>query len=117
MPHRLSSTWGRYLLLLSASPDLNAVVRGPNVPIRLHFSSRIDLKHSKLILFGPDGAEHDLAVVTQNSPDMLVSAAKGLSHGAYVLQWHVLESGGHVTRGEVQFRVEAGRDFASPCRA
>ena len=107
MPPAESSPWGRHLLLLSASPDFNSLVRGPNISIRLHFNSKIDLKHSKLVLFGPDAAHRALAFSNQTSPDLLVSEVKGLARGSYALGWQVLAADGSVTRGEVAFRVDS----------
>ena len=106
MSLRPSSTWGRYVLLLSASPDFNAVIRGPDVPIRMRFNTRIDSKNSKLVLFGPNGAAHELPVVHLGLPDMLVSAATGLTSGTYAIHWHVIEMGGNVAEGEVTFCVQ-----------
>jgi len=93
------------LLLLSASPDLNAVVRGPHVPIRLRFNSPIDLKNSSLSLAGPDGEQRALALSSQTSPDVLVSDVRGLAPGSYVLHWEALGANDRITRGEVQFHV------------
>lgn len=109
MPVPPLSGWGRHVLVLSASPEFNSVVHGPDVPIRLHFNTKIDPKHSRLVLFGPDGEKRDLVPSDQRSKDILVSLAKGLVKGSYVLRWHVVESGGHVAEGEVAFRVETGR--------
>jgi hypothetical protein len=77
MPPTQSSAWGPYLLLLSASPDFDAVVREPDIPTRPHFSSNIDLKCSKLVLFGSEGEQHALALSSQTSPDLLSSKIKG----------------------------------------
>jgi hypothetical protein len=57
-------------------------------------------------LVSPGGAVHKLVISNQTSPDTLVSEARTQEHGSYVLEWQVLASDGHITRGEVQFRVE-----------
>jgi methionine-rich copper-binding protein CopC len=36
---------------------------------------------------------------------LLQSRIQGLERGEYVLRWQVLASDGHITRGEVPFRV------------
>jgi hypothetical protein len=95
-----------HAILLSAAPGLGAVVHGPKVPVRLRFNSRIDSKRSVLRLLCPGGALQTLLIGDQSSPDTLVSTASGVQHGSYILQWQVLASDGHITRGEVQFRVE-----------
>lgn len=94
-----------HAILISSIPALNGMVTGPDTAVRLRFNSRIDLKRSRLILVSPDGSQHPLALTDLKSPDTLVSEAKGLSHGSYLLHWQVLASDGHITRGEVAFQV------------
>ncbi|HTP36027.1 MAG TPA: copper resistance CopC family protein [Candidatus Acidoferrales bacterium] len=95
-----------HAIVLSAVPALHDVVRGPDVPIKLRFNSKIDTKRSRLTLVAPDGSQIALAIAEAPSGDTLVSEAKGLKAGAYVLRWQVLASDGHITRGEVPFRVQ-----------
>ncbi len=42
----------------------------------------------------------------QSSPDSLNSQIHGLESGPYTLQWQVLAVDGHISRGEVPFRVQ-----------
>ncbi len=95
-----------HAILLSAKPGLKAVVRGPDVPVLLRFNCRIDAKRSKLILIDPHGSQHELTIDGQTSPDTLGTRATGLEHGSYTLQWRVLASDGHITRGDVPFNVQ-----------
>ena len=95
-----------HAILLWAKPAFKAVVRGPNVPVQLRFNCRIDGKRSKLILVDPHGSQHELVIDGQTAPDMLATHATGLEHGSYTLQWRVLASDGHITRGDVQFSVQ-----------
>ena len=95
-----------HAILLWAKPSLKAVVRGPDVPVLLRFNCRIDAKRSKLILVDPHGAQHEMVIDSQTSPDMLGTRATGLEHGSYTLQWRVLASDGHITRGDVPFSVQ-----------
>ena len=95
-----------HAILLSCVPTVNSIVKGPDTPIRLRFNSRIDLKRSKLLLVYPDGTQRELTISSQDSPDMLVSEAKGLSQGLYLIHWQVLASDGHITRGEIGFKVQ-----------
>ena len=44
-----------------------------------------------------------LHIVENSPPDKLVSEAKGLKAGAYVLLWQVLATDGHITRGRIAF--------------
>lgn len=94
-----------HAILIWAKPGLKAVVRGPDVPVLLRFNCRIDAKRSKLILIDPHGSQHELIIDGQTSPDMLGTHATGLEHGSYTLQWRVLASDGHITRGDLPFSV------------
>ena len=96
--------WG-HAILQKATPSINQDISGANTPVELHFNSRIDAKRSKLTLIGPDGHEHPLAITEQASPDTLSSQATGLTPGAYVLEWQVLAQDGHITRGQIPFKV------------
>lgn len=95
-----------HAILVSATPRFEAVVHGPNVPIQLRFNSRIDRKRSSLKLIGPDGTPQTLPIGDEPSPDVLSSQANSVGKGCYILQWQVLASDGHITRGEVRFKVE-----------
>jgi hypothetical protein len=94
-----------HAIVLSATPGVNEIVNGPDVAVKLRFNARIDAQRSKLILVGPNGEQSPLSVNQPASADTLVSEAKGLKGGPYVLRWQVLASDGHITRGEVLFRV------------
>jgi hypothetical protein len=47
-----------------------------------------------------------LAIEQQSSPDTLTAHAVRLVPGQYAIQWQVLATDGHVTRGQIQFRVK-----------
>jgi methionine-rich copper-binding protein CopC len=95
-----------HAVLLSATPGEREVLRGPDISVKLRFNSRIDAKRSRVILVASDGSQTTLALGDQPSPDTLASQAKGLRMGAFILRWQVLASDGHITRGEIPFRVE-----------
>jgi len=90
---------------MESKPALNSSIKGPNVAIWLRFNVRIDGSRSRLRLVKPDGSVVTLTLPTQSSPDILQSSASGLAPGDYKLQWHVLASDGHMSRGEVPFTV------------
>jgi methionine-rich copper-binding protein CopC len=90
---------------MESTPRLNSTVKGPNVPVTLRFNVRVDGSRSRLHLAGPDATLRTLSVAPQSSPDMLQAQADGLAPGAYKLQWQVLASDGHISRGEVAFSV------------
>lgn len=95
-----------HAVLLSAIPGVSQVMSGPDVPMTLRFNTRVDARRSTLVLVAPDGHQQSLHIVENSSPDKLVSEAKGLKAGAYVLLWQVLATDGHITRGEVHFQVQ-----------
>src|SRR5438552_3040640 len=94
-----------HAIVLSATPSPQQVVRGPDIAVKLRFNSRIDTKRSRLRLVAPNGEQLSLAISGACSPDSLLSQAKGLKGGAYTLRWQVLAADGHITQGEVPFRV------------
>jgi len=104
----LSLAWTAYshAIVLSATPAKAQEVSGPDVPIALRFNSRIDAKRSRLTLMMPDGKQTPLDLSEVAAGDSLVSKAKGLKSGSYLLRWQVLATDGHITRGEVPFRVK-----------
>ena len=94
-----------HAVLMQSTPKLNSTVKGPDVPIWLRFNVRVDGGRSRLHLLGPDGAPQKLESVRQPTPDTLTVQATGLKPGNYKLQWQVLASDGHISQGEVLFRV------------
>jgi methionine-rich copper-binding protein CopC len=123
MPARLSR-WGRPLavavgmlvmaapavlahaILVEASPAAGSAVGGPDLAVRLRFNSRIDGARSRLTLVRPDKQERVLTLDEQPGPALLTARVTGLVPGAYRLRWQVLATDGHITRGEVPFRVK-----------
>ena len=94
-----------HAVLKDSSPMVNGTVRGPDVPIRLHYNVRVDAALSKLELLNPDQSTTSLAIGKQPAADTLTSEAKGLKPGSYKIRWQVLAPDGHITRGEVPFTV------------
>jgi len=94
-----------HAVLMESKPGLNSSVKGPDVAIWLRFNVRIDGSRSRLRVVKPDGSLVTLTLPKQSSPDILQSLASGLAPGAYKLQWQVLASDGHMSRGEVSFTV------------
>lgn len=95
-----------HAILLSATPALNATVKGPDITVRLRFNARIDSERSRLILLATGGNQRILSVSRISPPDTLNAEAKGLVGGSYILRWQVLANDGHITRGEVPFVVQ-----------
>lgn len=94
-----------HAVLMESNPKTNSAVKGPDVPIWLRFNSRVDGGRSRLHLLAPDGSPVNLEALKQPTADTLQSRATGLKPGTYKLQWQVLASDGHISRGEVAFTV------------
>ena len=101
----LSQVAWAHAILMESKPALHSSVKGPEVAIWLRFNVRVDGGRSRLHLVGPNGAQQTLPLAKQTSPDILESQAGGIKPGAYTLQWQVLASDGHISRGEVAFTV------------
>ena len=99
-----SSLWA-HAILVESTPKLYSTVKGPDVTITLRYNVRIDGGRSRVRLVAADGVVSTLAVASQASPDTLQTHAAGLKPGAYKLQWQVLASDGHMSRGEIPFTV------------
>jgi len=104
----IASMASAHAILVAAQPKANSTVQGPEIPIQLRFNARIDAGRSHLTLLAPDKSETtlELAAADPAAPAVLTSTAKGLKPGAYRLRWQVLATDGHITRGEVPFRVQ-----------
>lgn len=94
-----------HAILLSAVPAPNATVHAGTLEVQLRFNSRIDVQRSRLMLVRPGGAEQRISA-DQPLPDSLKSALTKLEPGSYILRWQVLAEDGHITRGELPFRVQ-----------
>ena len=101
----LAPSANAHAIVLSTTPTSNGVLNGPDVEVNLRFNSRVDLRRSRLILMLPDGEQRTLVINEKSAPDSLLSKAKELRAGSYILRWQVLAEDGHITRGEVPFRV------------
>lgn len=94
-----------HAIIVESAPAVDALVKGPDVPVVLRFNSRIDRERSRLILTGPDGKAQTLGTSDASPPDLLKADASGLQPGAYTLRWQVLAVDGHITRGDIPFQV------------
>ena len=94
-----------HAILLESSPSINTTVVGPSIPIKLRFNVRIDATRSRLTLVTPDASTQLLAISKDAPADILASQAQGLIPGEYRIRWQVLASDGHITRGEIPFKV------------
>ena len=97
--------WG-HAVLMNAMPAANQAVAPGNIPVVLRFNSRIDCRRSMLFLIGPDGFERRLEIEEQLSSETLTANTGALTGGSYVLRWQILAEDGHITQGQVPFRVK-----------
>ena len=94
-----------HAILMDSTPKLNSTVTGPELDIILRFNVRIDGGRSRVRLVAPDGTISVLKLADQAEPDILQTRAAGLKPGAYKLQWQVLASDGHMSKGDIPFTV------------
>ena len=96
-----------HAICLESSPAPQSAVAGPNVSIRLRFNVRVDGTRSRLVLLLPNHATQALVIQEQSAADTLIAQAIGLQPSDYRIRWQVLAADGHITRGEIPFRVSA----------
>jgi copper resistance protein C len=93
-----------HAILVRAVPGAHSTVAAPSITVRLQFNVRVDPKRSRVALVLPDKSQKLLSL-TQPEPDLLESQIAGLSNGQYSIRWQVLASDGHITQGEIPFKV------------
>jgi copper resistance protein C len=94
-----------HALVVESSPAVDSSIAGPEIAVTLRFNSRLDHQRSRLTLIGPDDTEQRLTLSQTSAPDVLQAKATGVSPGTYRLRWQVLAIDGHITRGDIPFRV------------
>lgn len=95
-----------HAVLVHSMPQRNEVVQATtSLHIQLKFNSRIDGPRCTLSLANGEGKARTLQLAGQAAPDELDADAPALKPGTYSLQWQALASDGHITRGEIPFRV------------
>jgi copper resistance protein C len=104
LPASTAPAWA-HAIVLEAEPGVDATVTGPDVAVRIRFNSRIDHRRSRLTLLPAQGKPVTLAIDPKGGPAMLVARAAGLASGEYALRWQVLAEDGHITRGDIPFKV------------
>jgi methionine-rich copper-binding protein CopC len=98
-----------HAIIVESSPAVDATVAGPDLDIVLRFNSRIDRERSSVTLRRA-GASNDakpvpLPLQPADGPEFLKARASGLAPGGYSLRWQVLSVDGHITRGDIPFKV------------
>jgi copper resistance protein C len=93
-----------HAVLVQALPGAHSTVAGTSVKVRLQFNVRVDPKRSRIALVSPDKSQKLLSM-SQSEPDVLETQLAGLQSGDYSIRWQVLASDGHITQGEIPFKV------------
>ncbi|MFI5315188.1 MAG: copper resistance protein CopC [Myxococcota bacterium] len=96
-----------HAILVGSQPKEAAEVAGPDVDVSLEFNSRIDASRSSLQLARDGGQSQPLPLAEAAAPNVLTAKASGLAPGDYRLRWQVLSVDGHVSRGNMNFKVRA----------
>ncbi len=94
-----------HAVLIQSSPAIDSTMQGPDIAVSMKFSSRVDGARSTLLLSTTDGQSKSVAIERQSGPDTLTTHLH-LMPGKYAIRWQVLATDGHVTRGEIPFRVK-----------
>ena len=95
-----------HAVLVQSSPAIDSTMQGPDIAVSMKFSSRVDGVRSTLLLTSADGQSKPMVIEPQSAPDTLTTRLTHLSPGKYAIRWQVLATDGHVTRGEIPFRVK-----------
>lgn len=94
-----------HAIVVDAEPRVNAEVPAAGFPVKLRFNSRIDHKRSRLLVLDRNGAEIEIPHEADAPADQLLAKVPSLAPGSYKLRWQVLAIDGHVTRGDIPFKV------------
>lgn len=93
-------------LVRRSDPPANGTVLAGAIPVSIAYTGRIDRRRSRLVLLDASGGRRELDFDVLAPPNILRTPAPvELGPGAYVLHWIVLSSDGHLTRGDIRFRV------------
>jgi methionine-rich copper-binding protein CopC len=106
-PALLPAAARAHAVVIEAQPRVNATVTAGEVTIRLRYNSRLDVARSRLVLTTPGGATVQLTPQSGGGVDELVAIAPARAAGGYRVRWQVLTLDGHLTRGDIPFRVAA----------
>ena len=94
-----------HAIVVSSRPAVGTAMKEDDVAVELRFNSRIDHRRSRLSLIGPDSKRSDLFILDGAQPDVVAADAGRLASGNYRLRWQVMSIDGHITRGDLPFRV------------
>lgn len=96
-----------HAVITSAQPEHGSTIRPGAVAITLSYNARIDRARSQLTLMSPSGHATALRLREDSTVSVLRADATVDQPGQWRLRWQVLAADGHITRGDVLFRVAA----------
>jgi methionine-rich copper-binding protein CopC len=94
-----------HAIVVTSAPAANAVVPGGSLTITIGFNTRLDRVRSRLFVEGPDGVVTPVALSGDRGDTRLSGPAEVRTAGRWKVRWQVLAADGHITRGEIPFRV------------
>ncbi|MGD9600252.1 MAG: copper resistance CopC family protein [Gammaproteobacteria bacterium] len=94
-----------HAVVVSSRPAANAVVDGAKVDIDIEFNSRVDASRSRLSVIGARHQSRALEIDPAAPANRLRATARDLAPGPQLLEWYVLSTDGHITRGRLKFTV------------
>ncbi|MGH8598090.1 MAG: copper resistance CopC family protein [Gammaproteobacteria bacterium] len=98
-----------HAIVVAAEPAANSVVHSPEFTIDLKFNSRIDRSRSRLALIDANGRSCRLELISLAPSDRMQAHASHVVPGRYRLEWVVLSTDGHITRGNLKLEVSQSR--------
>ena len=93
-----------HAIVVESTPGVDAEMPA-EFEARIRFNSRIDAQRSRLLLIDTHGSQTTVPLTRDLPPDMLAARVSGLAAGTWKLRWQVLAIDGHITRGDISFRV------------
>ena len=95
-----------HAIIVESSPAAGQTVKGPDFSIVIRYNNRIDRARSRLSVLDEANRSTVLTIAKESKSDTVTAKATGLGSGRYRLRWQVLATDGHITRGEVPFKVQ-----------
>jgi methionine-rich copper-binding protein CopC len=92
--------------LVSATPAANGMAMPPPTELRLKFSEGIELKFAKVKVTGPDKKAIETGPAKLDPSDntvLIVPFTAPLPDGNYIVDWQVVSTDGHKTKGKYGF--------------
>ena len=94
-----------HAIIVETNPKPNAVLSAAPFNFLLRFNSRIDHLRSRMSIIDAGGTETALQLQIPVDADKMEAPVSGFPPGKYRLRWQVLAVDGHITRGDIPFRI------------